>query len=90
MYLPPGMTAVVQSKTNPQLYRDMALLAKRVDASTDGLKHGLVEFVAGENDLLGRTIEYALKLAPYGVDKRNHALIKEEMNKVAINACLNM
>jgi enoyl-CoA hydratase/carnithine racemase len=90
MYLPPGMTAVVQSKVSPQAFRDMALTAKRMDAASDGVKHQLVEFTAKEDELLQQTIAFALKLAPFGLDKENHGKIKQEMNRVAINSCLNM
>lgn len=67
----------------------MVLTAKRFDSATEGVKEGLLEFVAKEEDLLAKTIEFALKLTPFSVDKDNHQRIKEEMNKVAINACLN-
>ncbi len=68
----------------------MVLLAKRFDGATDGFKEGFVDYLEKEENLLAKTVEFALKVAPYGVDKENHKKIKEEMNKIAINACLNM
>lgn len=68
----------------------MVLSAKRIDAATQGFSDGMVDFIANEQDLLAKTIEHALKVAPFSVDKENHKKIKEEMNRYAINACLNM
>jgi hypothetical protein len=67
----------------------MALTAKRIDAATEGVKQGLVDLSSKEDDLLDKTIAFALTLAPYGTDRENHRRIKGEMNKTAINACLN-
>lgn len=68
----------------------MVLLAKRVDGATEGFREGMVDYIAKEEEILTKTIEFGLKVAPFGVDKENHKKIKDETNKVAINACLNM
>jgi hypothetical protein len=49
-----------------------------------------VDHIYPEEDILSKTIELGLKLSNYGVDKLNHKKIKEEANKNAINACLNL
>ena len=68
----------------------MVLTGRRVDGSTDGLKCGLVDSIEKEDEILQKTIEMALRVSTFGVDKDNFKKIKEEMNKTSINACMNM
>ena len=68
----------------------MVLTAKRFDCGLEGLKVGMVDYAVKEEDLLKEAIKLGTSISKHGVNKFIHKLIKEETNKTAINACLNM
>ncbi|KAI9309427.1 ClpP/crotonase-like domain-containing protein [Cunninghamella echinulata] len=61
--LHPGMSAVLEYKLQPTVFRDMVLRAYRFPAK-EALEKGIVDAIAPENEVLPTAKAFAAKLAP--------------------------
>lgn len=73
---------------SPQVLRDLILTAKRYNAQS-ALQNGIVDKLADPAKLFEEGLTWAEQLSTFGSDRINFKKLKEEMNKVAIDACFN-
>lgn len=66
----------------------MVLTAKRYNASS-ALENGIVDKITDPAKLFEEGLTWAEQLSTFGSDRVNFKKLKEEMNKVAIDACFN-
>ncbi len=78
----------IRSKLSPQTMRDLVLTAKRYNAQS-ALENGIVVKICDPSKLFEEGLKWAEQLSTFGSDRANFKKLKEEMNKVAIDACFN-
>ncbi|KAI8337129.1 ClpP/crotonase-like domain-containing protein [Chlamydoabsidia padenii] len=61
--LHPGMSAILQYKLTPVVFRNMVLRAQRFNAQ-EALKEGMVDVIVPENEVLPKAKELGIQLAP--------------------------
>ena len=85
--IPPGMAAVVKRKLGPKDYRDMSHYGKKF-TDQEGLKGGFVDEVFSE-DALEKVFQIAKSKSHFGGKRAVLKAIKEEENKLVMDACFN-
>ena len=82
------MGNVVKCKVSPQVYRDMALFAKKFD-SKQSLQQGLVDKIAPNEKIYEEALVIARSVKQHGTNKEIFKMMKEEAYAYEIECCFN-